>query len=83
MLDCNGTVSGTLDSRLSEIRAQILCCCVRLWASLFTLHCSSSLTCTNEYLAIDSGGHLHTTDLHILKVAWLDAIPREVEMVFD
>ena len=25
----------------------------------FTLHCSSSLSCMNEYLAIDSGGYLN------------------------
>ncbi|KAK2174689.1 hypothetical protein NP493_785g01036 [Ridgeia piscesae] len=29
-------------------RVRILSCC-------FTLHCSSSLSCINEYLAIDSG----------------------------
>ena len=28
------------------------------WASFFTLHCSSSLSYINEYLAIDSGGQL-------------------------
>ena len=25
------------------------------WGSFFTLHCSSSLSCINEYLAIESG----------------------------
>ena len=29
---------------------------LKAWASLFTLHCCSSLSCINEYLAIDSGG---------------------------
>ena len=29
------------------------------WASLFTLHCASSLGCINEYLATDSGGYLY------------------------
>ena len=29
------------------------------WASFFTLHCSSSLSCINEYMAIDSGGYVY------------------------
>ena len=29
------------------------------WGSFFTLHCSSSLSCINEYLAIDSGGYVY------------------------
>ena len=29
----------------------------------FTLHCSSSLSCRNEYLATDSGGYLCTNNL--------------------
>ena len=28
------------------------------WASGFTLHCSNSLSCINEYMAIDIGGYL-------------------------
>ena len=35
-----------------ESRAAVL----KPWASFFTLHCSSSLSYINEYLAIDSGG---------------------------
>ena len=31
---------------------------LKLWAILFTLHCSSSLSCMNEYLAKASGGYL-------------------------
>ena len=31
---------------------------LKLWASFFTLHCSSLLSCINEYLAIDSGGYV-------------------------
>ena len=38
----------------------------------FTLHCSSSLSCINEYLAIDSGGYVYGNGL-ILEVllAWI------------
>ena len=32
---------------------------VKHWASYFNLHRSSSLSCVNEYLAIDSGGYVH------------------------
>ena len=32
------------------------------WAVLFTLHCSSSLTCMRGYLAIDSGGYNHVNE---------------------
>ena len=31
---------------------------------IFTLHCSSSLSCINEYLAIDSGGYVRTAFAH-------------------
>ena len=31
------------------------------WTTFFTLHCSSSLSCINEYLAIDSGGYVYET----------------------
>jgi len=43
---------------------------------------SSSFICLNEYLAIDSNGHLCTNILHALIAVWLDA-SSEVEMVFD
>ena len=33
-------------------------CCIKPWASSFTPHCPSSLSCMNEYLAIDNGGSL-------------------------
>ena len=46
------------DSRLREpgFRA-------KPWASFFTLHRSSLLSCMNEYLAIDRGGYLCTNKL--------------------
>ena len=31
----------------------------------FTLHCSGSLSCMNEYLAIDNGGYLYEQAAHI------------------
>ena len=38
----------------------------------FTLHCFNSHCCTNEYLAIDSGGYLCTNSLRASVAAWLD-----------
>ena len=42
----------------------------------FTLHCSSSLSCINEYLAIDSGGYAYEQPSHIHCGVWLDASQR-------
>ena len=33
--------------------------CLNLGQVFFTLHCSSSLSCINEYLAIDSGDYVY------------------------
>ena len=45
-------------------------------ASFFTLHCSSSLSCINEYLAIDSGGYVYEQPSRIICSIWLDASQR-------
>ena len=39
------------------------------WHRVFTLHCSSSLSCMNEYLAIDIGGYMCRNTLLINKLA--------------
>ena len=31
--------------------------CFEAWVILFTPHCSSSVSCVNDYLGIDSGGY--------------------------
>ena len=46
------------------------------WESVFTVHCFSSLICTNEYLAIDSGGYVYKQLSHINCSIWLDASQR-------
>ena len=43
---------------------------------IFILHYCSSLSCMNEYLAIDSGGYLCTNCLRALFTAWLNAVQR-------
>ena len=46
------------------------------WVRFFTLHCSSSLSCMNEYLSIDSGGYLYEQSSRINCSIWLDACQR-------
>ena len=41
-----------------------------------TLHCSSSLSCLNEYLTIDSGGYVYEQPSRINCSIWLDASQR-------
>ena len=66
----------TSDSRQKRLRVRILCYRVKPGAGFFTLYCSNSLSCTNEYLVIDSGGYLCTESLRALIAAWLDASQR-------
>ena len=47
------------DSRLREPGFESCAVVLKPWANFFTLHCSSSLSCINEYLAIDSGGYVY------------------------
>ena len=51
-----GRASG---SRLREPGFDSCDAVLKPWVSLFTLHCSSSLCCINEYLAIDRGGYVY------------------------
>ena len=46
------------------------------WASFFTLHCSTSRSCINEYLVIDSGGYVYEQPLRNNCSIWLDASQR-------
>ena len=50
-----------------------MCSHVEQWTSWFMLHCPSLLSCLNEYLAIDDGGHFYTSILHVLITAWLNS----------
>ena len=47
-----------------------------LLGSFFTLHCSSSLSCINEYVTIDSGGYVYEQTSRINCNIWLDASQR-------
>ena len=68
------------DSRLREPGFESCAAVLNLWANAPTLHCSSSLSCINECLAIDSGGYVYEQTLLINFSTWLDAFT-EVEMV--
>ena len=47
------------DSRQREPGFETCAVVLIPWASFFILHCSSSLSWINEYLAIDSGGYVY------------------------
>ena len=53
------------DSQLGGPGFESYAAVLKPWASFFTLHCSSSLNCINEYLAIDSGGYVYEQSLYI------------------
>ena len=64
------------DSRLREPGFESCAAVLKPWASFFTLHCSSSLSCIHEYLAIDSGGYVYEQPSRINCSIWLDASQR-------
>ena len=55
---------------------------LKSWASFFTLHCSSSLNCINEYLTIDSGGYMYEQPSRINCSIWLDDSQRSRDGVW-
>ena len=71
-----------LDSRLREPRFKSCAVVLKPWASFFTLHCSSSLSCTNEYLAIDNGRYVYEQPSCINCTIWLDASQRSWDGVW-
>ena len=68
-----------LDSRLRGPGFESCAAVLKPWASFFTLHFSSPLSCINEYLVVD----MCMSSLHALHVAYGWMLPREVEMVSD
>ena len=59
---------------------QPLCCRVKLWASCFTLLRCSSLSCLNEYLAVDRGGYLCMKPAQYLQRDWM--LPERLRRCF-
>ena len=49
-----GVLFRTSGFQLKESGFESSCCCFKTWIILFTPRCLSSLSCINEYLAIDS-----------------------------
>ncbi|KAK2178417.1 hypothetical protein NP493_545g01096 [Ridgeia piscesae] len=45
--------------RLREPAYESCAAVLNFGQNVFTLHCSSSLSCMNEYIAIDNGGYLY------------------------
>ena len=66
------------DSRLRELGFESCAAVLKPWARFFILYCSSSLSCINEYLAIDSGGYVYEQSS---RINWM--LHREAEMVSE
>ena len=64
------------DSRLQEPGFESCAAVLKPWAMFFTLLCSISLSSINEYLAIDSVGHVYEQPSCINCSIWLDASQR-------
>ena len=64
------------DSRLREPEFESYAVVLKPWASSFSIHCSSSLSCIHEYLAIDSGRYVYKQPSRINCSIWLDASQR-------
>ena len=71
-----------LDSRLREPGFKSCAAVLKLRASFFPLHCSSSLSCINECMAIDSGGYVYEQPSCINCSIWLDASLRSWDGVW-
>ena len=65
-----------LDSRLRGPGFESYATVLKPWASFFTLHCSSSLSCIIYILAINSGGYVYKQHSRINCSIWLDASQR-------
>ena len=70
------------DSRLREPGFESCAAVLKPWAFFFTLHWSSSLSCVNEYLAIDSGGYVYKQPSCVNCSIWLDASKRSWDGVW-
>ena len=62
----------TSDSRVTEPRFESCAAVLKPWACFFTLYCSSSLSCINEYLTVDIGGYVYEQPSRINCSIWLD-----------
>ena len=62
----------TSDSRLRELCIESSYWCFKAWTISCTPHCSSSVSCINEYQPIDSGGYVKNL-LHAIIAEWLNA----------
>ena len=76
------SVGRTSDSRLREPGFEYFAAVSNSGQVVFILHCPSSPSCMNEYVALDSGGYLYTNGLRALIAACM-MFPNEVEIVFE
>ena len=68
-----GALIRALGIQLSELGFESCAAALHLGQVPFALHCCSSLSCMNEYLAVNSGGYVNTNNLCTCIAAWLSA----------
>ena len=75
---CGSTeaVVRALNSSLRDASSESWAVVLNLGLSLSAQHCSSSLSCMKDYMAVDSGGYVCTNSLPTLTAVWLDASQR-------
>ena len=67
---------GASDYPLREPALEYCAAMLKSWATFVTLHCSSSLSCINEYLAICCSEYMYEQSSRINCSTWLDASQR-------
>ena len=76
------SVSRASDSQLREPGFESFAAISNSGQVLFTLHCPSSRSFMNGYVALGSGGYWYTNSLRAL-IGVVMMLPTEVDMVFD
>ena len=71
--NCSGVELRTLDYANPGSNPVLRC---KTLGKFFHSHCSSSLSCINEYLAIDCDGYVYEQPSRIICSIWLDASQR-------
>ena len=69
------------DSRLRWPAFESFAAVLEPWANFFSLHCSSSFSCINDHLTIDSDAYVYVCAF-IVAYGWLDASQRSWDGVW-
>ena len=73
--NCSSAVEFRILKR-QRLGSNPLRCCMEAWTFSFSPQCPSSLSCINEYLAIDGGRDASKKSLHAVIAVWLNVSQR-------